>query len=822
MPTIPMLIPPEPNELMISYLLRLANHNGLHHLSDFAHEYFWPNAELGLYQRQNVRLDANNTFVPFYKAIDLPIDKVRFYLDHTIYAGIAPLMTVGNQSQSIAHAFHSEGSMQSFSSGLKNAFDSLKICPKCMEEEIKAKGFWYYHREHQMPGVEVCAKHCTILQKLSRKRKSSASSNLRLFFEDNRFLPLDVSDSNWAFKYACFTNILLQEEIDTNVVEVNAVILQRLKEYDLYDNLDSLRQIASREGCNVLLNMDLEKTVKFSLHSSNTIARDQLLSLLVLLFENVQDFVSAIQKIPPNIELLQKFSNLIGNQYQVVGQFYKPLLEMVAKSTGEHFLTTANGFIAGWRENSADHNKAAPTKYKEMFEAVTDGTYHLLTDYRGMTKRISILHDTCQKQYSTTARNFLLDGRRCTCERSYTLEEAKRIVSRHRGFELVEYSIGKYKPCKIYHEHCGSVFTTTLAAFMKTPLCRRCETIKDHSEQNIKQLVADLVGDEYTVITTEGYAKGRIILRHNVCGRERSYISRTFTEGARCPHCRNYAKQEGFRQYVTEVSGGKYKIGAESQTSGQRFEIINTITNETKVLTRSMILQELTRPTPSVILPLENKYPSRAMMTHQDIILEYLYAHYGPDDFICFPEIRHIDGVPDASLLAEFTLLVKRKQKLFRVYKGRPSLYAFKDVKLTAEECVSLLLIQRNGVRFGFYRSVTLAQKLGIVSNATKTLYIASNRTTEAQKGGQKTLLAGLPVRLSGTPVLINEFNYTTLQFIDLCISMDTYGWVNATSKIIQFAYDNGVTLESVENYIRFYSVTEQIAVQKVLKEMIS
>ena len=821
MPIIPLLIEPEKDELMVSYLGRLAQHNGFDHVSDLLHGYIWPNNPL-FNGKQNIRADANNVFPAFYQAVDLPIDPVKFYLDHTLYKGLVPLTSTGIHMQIVTHAFHNNDDFASLIGRPGYLIDDFRVCPICQKEDVETKGFWYYHMAHHMPGVTMCAKHGVPLQVLKRSPANGLKS-ARLFDTNNEFQIESVLNQEWAHRYSTFSAALFEAKIDTDVSIVHQAILNTLKAHGVYDDTEKLLHCFHDAGCDVMTDAQALSSVKHTMHSGvahgvNNTSFIRYISFMVLCFPTITDLQNAIDAVPQNHKDLVRFLSLISGQYDIVGDFYKPLLEMVKRDTGEHFLTTLKGFNYGWRENSADAQKTSKQKFEELFQNATDGSYHLLSDFKSNGQNITVLHDICGSEYQIAARGFLIDGRRCNCERSYTPDEARKIVERHKEFKLIDYPIGKYKPCVILHDYCGNTFETTLAAFMKNPKCRRCETIKDHSEENIEQLVKDLVGDEYTVIETEGKANGKITIRHNICGKEYTYPSRSFTDGSRCPYCNNFAKEASFRQYVSEVSDGKYKIGKRIDRRSERYEIIDTETKESKIFKRSRIMQELTRPTPSPILPLSVKHPSNALKTHQDIIWEYLTNHYGPDDYICYNDIPTFKEISTHSMPVEINLLCTRKKKLFRIYKGgHYSIYAFKDVCLTPDEITEFLYIRRNGIRYGCIHGKTLAYELGIISEKPNTTYIMSNIYHSA-KVHRRTLKWNISI--TGAPILITEENYRILQFIDLCWYTKYYGWKNPQKKIADFAKTHDVLMSKVNEYLPHYKPRIQEFVKQMIEEM--
>lgn len=811
MPKIPLMIPPESGELMISYLWRLALHNGFSHITDFLYAYFCPNKELKEYQnRQYVRLDSNNTFQSFFQASDLSIDFTDFYLDHTLYKGLAPLIHEGRQIQIIAHAFHNSSGKDDLIGIPTKQFAELRICPYCQDDDIRKKGFWYYHCVHHMPGVAMCAKHQVSLHALKMRN----SIIKQPFCSSNVFVPKEETSTEWALKYASFAASLLETKVDADVSLTHRAILNALKERDLYYDTNSLLRHFHEEGCNTLTDEQAIKSIKTTMHGGNTTSVIQTLSFLTLCFPTARDLQNAINTVYKNTDELDKFISIVNQHYNIVGDFYKPLLEMVRIETYEHFLTTFKGFLYGWREKRSDVQKSSEVILQDMFQNSTDGLYHLASPYQDARKKITVLHDICGRKYQVFVRDFLLFGKRCPCERSYSPKKAKAIVEQHKEFKLIEYPIGKYKPCTIFHEYCGSTFKATLPAFFKNPKCTRCAMSIDYSVENIEQLINDLVGDEYTLIGSEGKTAENVIIKHNVCNKTHTFISKSFTTGSRCPYCNNNVREDSFRRYVAEVSGNRYKIGRNLNRKS-RYEIIDTYTDEVRIFSRNRIMQELRRPTPSPVLPLDKKYSSNALKTHKDIIWDYLITHYGPDGFICSNDIPIIDEIPKERISAELYLLCNRRKKLFYAYKGHTCIYAFKSTSLTSDEIIEILYIKRNGIRYGCIHSKSLAYEIGILSEKPKTTNIMSN--IYYQKKSRHFTTKDFDIILSGHPILITEDNYKILQFIDLCRAAKIYSWNNARDKIAEFAENNKVSVSILKHYLPHYD----LGVQSLVKQMI-
>lgn len=147
-------------------------------------------------------------------------------------------------------------------------------------------------------------------------------------------------------------------------------------------------------------------------------------------------------------------------------------------------------------------------------------------------------------------------------DNAITLERFKERCKDISDFE-VDYSTYKSRKDKVRvrHKACSRWFYIKACAFYTTPKCLACveddrrakiskslkssEALKKHHErrnvlcnENFKDIVYKLVGDEYTFL--EPYIDNctRIKVRHNLCGHEYEVSPNHFiSKGTRCPYC---------------------------------------------------------------------------------------------------------------------------------------------------------------------------------------------------------------------------------------------------------------------------------------------
>ena len=91
-------------------------------------------------------LMENHTLYPFYTAFLTPIERRKL-----------ELATIEKRSGSILE--HAKVDLDSTNNRRKH----LKFCPECFDTEVEQYGEPYWHRSHQIPGMEICTKHSILL-----------------------------------------------------------------------------------------------------------------------------------------------------------------------------------------------------------------------------------------------------------------------------------------------------------------------------------------------------------------------------------------------------------------------------------------------------------------------------------------------------------------------------------------------------------------------------------------------------------------------------------------------------------------------------------
>ena len=153
--------------------------------------------------------------------------------------------------------------------------------------------------------------------------------------------------------------------------------------------------------------------------------------------------------------------------------------------------------------------------------------------------------------------------------------------------------------------------------------------------------VKDLVGDEYKVIGDYVDWNTPVEMLHEVCKNSFLIKPADFAAGVRCSCLPKPPYGNAFIDYVRDRSCGLYEVRRQKSETG--YIVRNTETGEEKSLPKMRIIQELERPTPSPVLPLEKKgsYDYSQSITNIDRVMRYLNDVIGPGTEFNMSELRN-------------------------------------------------------------------------------------------------------------------------------------------------------------------------------------
>jgi len=476
MATIPVMTKPYPDELLYSWLHRLASLNGLY-FYNFMSAYAM-NSQVSA--KTVFPFDVRNGFDTFYKNAQLDVDEASLYLQMSTLSYECLAMAEGVQSKVVSNVFYP---FDLINTPANTFIDKANVCPDCLKEDILLYGEPYLHRAHQLSGVCKCHKHGTILRRYSGVLNKACFYNLDDYVEITSASEIDYS--NFAYD-------LLNANIRTNFEIIKGVL------------------------------KDKGITVTSSLNTGD------LLGHLYNLCNgdvNVLSELLAIKEEPFNSS-----EYILQNQISILNTYCRN----ADKTT---FVSTSYGFNVGWRNFRDFIGLSEQERMKKMIQLAGNSEYELASQFESMNKVVSIEH-ICGRTSKIKPREFLYEGKRCPCENIIFEDEAARRIESLGPYELIEFTKAEM-PVKIQSLVCGHTFTTRYRKFIKSPNCRVCYAGPPVvTTEDARERINKVSNGEYELVGEYTNSRTEVEILHKRCGKVfKCRLNKFVDKKKRCPYC---------------------------------------------------------------------------------------------------------------------------------------------------------------------------------------------------------------------------------------------------------------------------------------------
>ncbi len=588
MALVPNVITPYPDELLCSWVHRLAKRNAT--TMPYFRQFY-----MGYKEKQSYKIlmDVREGFDVLCKKLGAEDRMKDIYLATSTFRLESIVMQPGQQTRYINSVFRKRDRLNTAGSSL---FDTVKICPECVQEDKGTYGEAYIHRAHNLSGVCVCYKHgCRLLE-------GKAPNDYEYSFDINDFqgMTSDTPDKDEQ-AYAEYAKRLLDLGINMDVNQVKKAIISAMKEqgYDSGDDYEAMiNDIESWDHHALFDGMDVRHIIKEKFTRRVYFQLWEVLPFFMFLYPDPENLINTMNKPEPVLE-----------QY-------------VCPDCGRIYCATPQSQEDGWGCAYCQEKIPEEERFRNLVETIGEGRYVPVSKFKTIGLPVQLKHKDCGEIFDVLPRAFLFEGRRCECEHVITESAARQKIEAIPGFHLVEFN-GAEKPVTIRHDKCGHEFTCNYHKFLNFPGCRYCNP--PHMTAEIyEERVKALVGDEYTIVKGFVDQHTKVVIRHNKCGCEQAYKPSAFLDGQRCRHCQEQMTGKDLDALLQGYSDGKYKI--------EKYDLnvctVIDMKNDKKIKVPPLkIRQEIVRPTPSDILPIEhsaqNFEPLTAWDRNYTLLCEY-------------------------------------------------------------------------------------------------------------------------------------------------------------------------------------------------------
>lgn len=572
---IPNMVSPLPDELLYSWVLRLAKINGLSPIIFF--ETYFSKDVFG--KGHKVPVEIRRGFKEFYSNLDVDISASELYLKLSTMQFELLAYPEKIQTRFINNIFRKESVLNNIKIYFFNKFN---MCPECIKEDIETYGDVYIHRSHQLSGVKVCHKHHTPLMIQYPNRECE------YLYDDMEEMILSKSLQEEC-DYADYVCKLLDGNIQSNSTDLMNIVFNG---FGLGDK--------NKKDIIVEINKVLRNSQFSNVWSKNNdiVPIEDLIRLLMYLYPNPQDVLTQI------------------NGYNLI------ICKHCDKCNQDYYITN-QGLKDGWGCTYCDEKLGEEELLNRLIKVIGNNEYIFKSLSTGKGGRLVLYHKHCKKELSLLLGSFLFRHTKCKCNLQLQRAEAEKKIKEFSNFKLIDFN-GSSKPATFFHNDCGQYFTVcSFREFLRTPKCRCCEIQQDITPDSFRQKVKDLVGNEYEVLTDVFRLEDKVKIRHKKCDTIQTYTAYHFLEGARCSKCYIKMSIRKTNIMLEELSNGRYKVIGHNKY----FLILWDNKEEKEIqLSGKHIAQELLRPTPSSILEIdvnENRKQISTWDTWYRLCLEY-------------------------------------------------------------------------------------------------------------------------------------------------------------------------------------------------------
>lgn len=573
---LPITVPFEEDELLYSWVFRLYKTNLFNSRRDF---------EKSVLKSQAMHPDGFSFSRSLLLSTSYNKDQYSVFLKHTLF----PFYSIFYNKEKIEKVLCLQRlgfKKNSPLSSLKDEIKDLKYCPECLKE----KGGYYLQRAHQLPDVKVCHKHKCRLKSLDKFYNGEEISRIT-------DLHTDFSVLKDEYEYSVFMKAILDQNYDMNLNDLSRMISKRIQDIKLLNQDDVLKFFKDQDA-------DITNNQATTLlRDPKNLSCEFLQRNLKTIFENFLTFnfyyKKFVAKKTSNFTLIKRLKN---EGYNLISPYRKNILEFSHIDCGGSFLISEFGLKAGLRCPSCQRLKSEDF-YKLLFDAQSKGEFKMLTPYKDNSTKILIKH-SCGHEFEAKPNRFYFDNMGCPkCLSKNTLEVAQEKVDEiDPNWQVLEYDSLDSK-AKFLHTECGHKIERRFSDFLRKGMsCPYCKEDKRKSYLlDFNELVYDLVGDEYEVVSEFDGNRRPIRIRHNECGLVKEYKrADDFLKGMRCPICNLKLSDDAVSEYVKARTKDFYEV---SSFFNKKVELLIPSTGEKIIIERKILLQELAKPNESKILP---------------------------------------------------------------------------------------------------------------------------------------------------------------------------------------------------------------------------
>lgn len=773
---LPVCMKPMDDELLYGWLMRLAEANGFKVKNVYSFVDFYMKQDLPVSAKTgNQRKDyllSLDTVCDRYSGLKCFPDIVTILHCMTPYCVYAPFQEYGYQAKKAQMILRDKTGGNMDINPINSDVKTLQVCPECMKEDIARHGMVYYHMEHHLPGVHVCAKHHIPLCETAEMERLIENKPFENVSETKLVYPLQTECA-----IADFMCKLYKDPPYVSLEETRIACMEQMSKrgYNLQPPYGTLIKDLAEWGWKID-----EKQIK-KIVQGYYITLESMIPFVVYLFPRYEDFKNRVMRYERGIELADPVDL---KNWEIISD-HKDLLELKCPQCGTRFHIHPYALGLGFGCPACEKRQTEEQCINNQLSRLGDGKYKLVEKIR-YGQKAKILHETCGTIRERNIQEVIYGEQECECSYRVSMDKLQDIIG--KDFLLLKYERYKKAPyITVRHLECQKSFTISLGSFLKRPRCRCCSP-RSNPEIAFKERMEELVKDEYQLVSRYEDRKDMVEIRHKACGTITKMKAENFLYGTRCALCTPQYTGERIKAMISDCTGGAYHV---SRIDGHRIYVTSD-DGEEYVGRACFLLQELMRPTESAVFKKRNgvfkpkiSTLGRMYMEAKECCEKYL---------VWIPDFKNGDGTYSNRKTTAKKLV--NQGYLFRQIKG---VYSMEE-KIPDEVIVTQKFLERAGKRIGIYYGETLAYHCGIIPEEPDVTYVIGNSGYEAFA---ELYVRETRVHSKRSCVPITNENYMIIEALELLRFLEHHR--KYKEKIKQYFVEQEITMEDIEPYLNMY-----------------
>ena len=271
-----------------------------------------------------------------------------------------------------------------------------------------------------------------------------------------------------------------------------------------------------------------------------------------------------------NEQFKQEVYDLVGDEYVFLDTYVnsKAKIRVKHNKCGNVYEVSPNAFLKGNRCPLCYGNiKKTDAQFKKEIYDLVGNEYTFLDSYVNNKTKLRVKHNKCGNVYKVRPNRFLRGDRCVYCSKfKKTDAQFKKEVYGLVGDEytFLDPYVNYHTKIRVKHNKCGNIYGVRPSDFIRGSRCSYCVQLKlvdklTKTNQQFKQEVFNLVGNEYTFLEPYVNAQSKIKIKHNKCGNTYEVRPTDFLDHqTRCPYC-NSPKGEALITKILDMLNIKYE-----------------------------------------------------------------------------------------------------------------------------------------------------------------------------------------------------------------------------------------------------------------------